>query len=122
MIVSVDIILVDDSEVHVDTLKQLLALKGLTVEGVLDPSVATQAIELSHPKLVLLDIMMPGIDGLSLLKQLKENKQTSQIPIVILSGKMFPPEKKKALALGAEKFLTKPIDSNSLLNEIKPYM
>jgi len=120
--VSVDIIIVDDSEVHVDTLKQLLALKGLTVEGILDPSEATKAIEVSHPKLVLLDIMMPGIDGLSLLKQLKDNTLTSKIPIVILSGKMFPPEKKKALALGAEKFLTKPIDSKSLLNEIQPFM
>jgi len=120
--VSVDIILVDDSEIHVDTLKKLLTLKGLNVEAVLDPSDATTSIEANHPKLVILDIMMPGIDGLSLLKKLKDNKKTSQIPIVILSGKMFPPEKKKALALGAEKYLTKPIDSNSLMNEIQPFM
>jgi DNA-binding response OmpR family regulator len=120
--VSVDILLIDDSEMHVNTLKKLLDLKGFKVEALLDPSHAITQIETIQPKLVILDIMMPGLDGLSLLSQLKAHRKTSEIPIVILTGKMFPPEKKKALTLGAVKYLTKPIASDSLLEEIKPYL
>jgi CheY-like chemotaxis protein len=120
--VSIDILIIDDSEMHVTTLKKLLDLKGFRVEAVLDPSAAVSTIETLHPGVVLLDIMMPGLDGLSLLKQLKEKPETRDIPVIILTGKMFPPEKKKALALGAEKYLTKPIGSAALLEEIIPFI
>jgi CheY-like chemotaxis protein len=119
---SVDILLIDDSEMHVNTLIKLLQVRGYEAEAVLDPAEALHTIESRRPKLVILDIMMPGIDGLSLLKKIKDTPSTANIPVVIFSGKMFPPEKKKALALGAEKFLIKPMSSADLLEEISPYL
>lgn len=107
---------------HVSTLVKLFAVKGYHAEAVLNPAEALGAIEEKKPKMILLDIMMPGIDGLSLLKKIKDHPVTSAVPVVILTGKMFPPEKKKAIALGAEKFLVKPISSTDLLQELEPYL
>ena len=119
---SIDILLIDDSEMHVSTLIKLLEVRGYSAEAVLNPAEALSVIESRNPRLVILDIMMPGIDGLSLLKKIKENPATSDVPIIVFSGKMFPPEKKKALALGAEKFLIKPMSSADLLEELKPFL
>ena len=74
------------------------------------------------PQLVILDIMMPGLDGFTLLKSIKENSVLKEIPVIILSGKPFIPEQRKALALGAEMYLTKPIRSQLLLEKVEPYL
>lgn len=121
-IVATDILIIDDSEMYVSTLIELLKFRGFHASAVLNASQAMHSIISESPKLVILDIMMPGIDGLSLLKQIKDHPQTASTPVVVVSGKDFPPEKKKALALGAVKFLTKPINSDVLLAEIKPYL
>jgi CheY-like chemotaxis protein len=63
--------------------------------------------------------MMPGMDGFTLLKKIKSHHALSSIPIFILTGKAFPPDTKKALSMGADRFLTKPITSKILLEEIR---
>lgn len=119
---STDIVIIDDNAQHAENTSQLLMHHGYQSSCVLNPENALDEIKNSRPKLILLDIMMPGIDGFTLLKNLKEEQETASIPVIILSGKVFPPDKKKAQALGAEKFLTKPIRSQLLLNEVKPYL
>ncbi len=119
---SIDIILIDDSEQHLHTASHLLADAGLNVKTLSNPLEAVSFIKLNQPRLVIMDIMMPGMDGFSLLKTIKEDEAIHSIPVIILSGKVFPPDKKKALKLGAEKFLTKPINSSSLLKVLKEYL
>lgn len=117
-----DIILIDDSIQHLQTTFHLLSNVGLKVTTISDPLQAIAAVEADIPKLIIMDIMMPGIDGFALLKQIKENSLTKSIPVIILSGKVFPPDMKKAITLGAEKYLNKPINSAQLIEELKPYI
>jgi len=116
---SIDIILIDDNQQHLDTTAQLFNHEGFITKTISHPEIALEQIAENPPRLIVLDIMMPGIDGFSLLSKIKNDARTSAIPVVILSGKVFMPDKKKAIHLGAAKFLTKPIHSSSLLNELK---
>lgn len=117
-----DIIIIDDSEMHLESVTKLFDHEGYKSIAVSDPEVALPEIKRILPKLILLDIMMPGVDGFSLLKKIKTDKETQAIPVVVLTGKVFPPDQRKALALGAEKYLTKPISSTNLLEEIRFFL
>ena len=75
-----------------------------------------------YPKLIILDIMMPGIDGFTLLKQIKEDTVLNNIPVFVISGKIFPPERKQAINMGATAFFTKPIMGKELVEEISKYV
>lgn len=117
-----DIVLIDDSDVQLQNTKMLFEKNGLSVECISDSEKALPILENIKPKLVILDIMMPGLDGFTLLKSIKEHKQLKTTPVIILSGKPFVPEQRKALSLGAEMYLTKPIRSQNLLDKIKPFI
>jgi len=71
------------------------------------------------PQLIVLDVMMPGLDGLGALRQLKENPATKKIPVVVLSAKGHALTRVEAETAGAALFLTKPFSPNQLLGEVK---
>jgi len=119
---SVDIVLIDDNIQHLETTRQLLNKNGLQTQSVSEPQNALKFLLASQPRLIVLDIMMPEVDGFSLLREIKANEVLKNIPVIILSGKGFPPDKRKALLLGAEKYLTKPIQSQKLLHEIQTFL
>jgi len=119
---SVDIVLIDDSDVQLQNTKLLLERNHYSVQVLSDTEKALTFLNASRPRLIILDIMMPGMDGFTLLKSIKEDKVLSAVPVIILSGKPFVPEQRKALALGAEMYLTKPIRNQQLLEKIKPYL
>ena len=100
----------------------LFEKSGYSVECLSESEKALSFLESNKPKLVILDIMMPGLDGFTLLKSIKEREGLKNIPVIILSGKPFVPEQRKALALGAEMYLTKPIRGKLLLEKIKPFV
>lgn len=116
---STDIVLIDDSIDHTETASQLLNYHGYRTAVILSTEKAIEQLESLNPRLIILDIMMPGMDGFTLLKKIKSHHALSAIPAFVLTGKAFPPEEKKALALGADRFLTKPISGNKLLEEIQ---
>ena len=72
-----------------------------------------------QPQLIVLDVIMPGLDGLGALRQLKENPATKKIPVVVLSAKGHALTKVEAEIAGAALFLTKPFSPNQLLGEVK---
>ena len=119
---SVDIILIDDSDVQLQNAKLLLERNQYSVQVLSDTEKALSFLKANRPRLIILDIMMPGMDGFTLLKSIKEDALLSTVPVIILSGKPFIPEQRKALALGAEMYLTKPIRNQQLLEKIKPYL
>jgi two-component system alkaline phosphatase synthesis response regulator PhoP len=113
------ILLVDD---EIDT---LLPLKlSLEVEDylVLGASNGFQALELAKtniPDLILLDIMMPGMDGYEVCVQLKKDPVTRNIPVIMLTAKDAVREKVKGLDIGADDYVTKPFNLNELKARIK---
>jgi DNA-binding response OmpR family regulator len=88
---------------------------------VLKASDGEEAIEMAlteTPDLIILDIMMPKIDGYQVCRKLRENEQTHLIPIIVLSARDKPSDKIKGLKLGADDYLTKPFDMDELLARI----
>lgn len=113
-------ILVADDEVFILRLLEMALEKGgFEVVCCRDGKEAlATAIEV-RPQLILLDIMMPGLDGLDALRQLKENPATRDIPVVVLSAKGHALTKVQAEVAGAAMFLTKPFSPNQLLSDVK---
>ncbi len=119
---STDIVLIDDNEIHLQTTRRILQNYGFSVETLSDPVQSLELLPVINPRVIILDIMMPGMDGFHLLKSIKELPQFTDIPVIILSGKQFSPDKRKALALGAKEYLTKPVNSRDLISEIKKHI
>jgi CheY-like chemotaxis protein len=113
-----DIYIVDDNYDQANILKLLIEHYGYKVTFSTNSEDAFEGIIRSQPRLVILDLMMPEIDGLKLCRMLKENPMTSNIKIIIYSGKLYEADRRTAIRLGADIFLTKPTKSQVLLNSI----
>jgi DNA-binding response OmpR family regulator len=112
------VLLIDDSIEYLDAMQLLLESSGYEIFRTSQPLQTINLINQHQPHLVILDIMMPETDGLHVLSAIKA--QTNHQPeVLIISGKNFAPERKRALALGAAGYLTKPIGASLLLAEIR---
>lgn len=113
-------ILVADDEVFMLRLLEMTLKKGgYEVISCRDGKEALNAAVAQLPQLIVLDVMMPGLDGLGALRQLKENPATQKIPVVVLSAKGHALTKVEAEASGAALFLAKPFSPNELLNTVQ---
>ena len=110
-------ILVADDEVYMLRLLEMTFKKGgYEVISCRDGKEALATAISALPQLIVLDVMMPGLDGLGALRQLKENPATKEIPVVVLSAKGHALTKVEAEASGAVLFLAKPFSPNELLS------
>ena len=114
-----DILVIDDNFEQANILKLLIEQYGFNARFTTDSKTALEKIETFKPRLVILDLMMPEVDGLRLCKAIKSNPNIAKTKIIIYSGKLYDTDRRKALALGAEMFLTKPTRSYILLDAIK---
>jgi DNA-binding response OmpR family regulator len=73
----------------------------------------------NRPDLVLLDLMMPDINGFTILRKMRANEPTKQLPIVVLTAKADQETRDETRSMGADEFLTKPINANSLIDHVK---
>jgi len=113
-------ILIADDEVYMLRLLEMTFKKGgFEVASCRNGHEALAAAAASQPQLILLDVMMPGLDGLGALRQLKENPLTRNIPVVVLSSKGHALTRVEAELAGAAMFLTKPFSPNQLFGDVK---
>ena len=113
-------ILIADDEVYMIRLLELSLKKGgYTVISCRDGQEALAQAATALPQLIVMDIMMPGLDGLGALRQLKGNAATRDIPVVVLSAKGHALTKVEAEQAGAVLFLSKPFSPNQLLSEVQ---
>jgi two-component system alkaline phosphatase synthesis response regulator PhoP len=111
-------ILIADDEVYMLRLLEMTFKKGgYTVISCRDGQEALAKAVSDLPQLIVLDVMMPGLDGLGALRQLKGNPATRNIPVVVLSAKGHALTKVEAELAGAVMFLAKPFSPNQLLSE-----
>jgi CheY-like chemotaxis protein len=116
-------ILVADDEVFMLRLLEMTFKKGgYTVVSCRDGKEALAKAATELPQLIVLDVMMPGLDGLGALRQLKENPATREIPVVVLSAKGHALTKVEAEASGAALFLAKPFSPNELLEAVQKFL
>lgn len=107
------ILVVDDAEANLRLLEELLAKEGFhQVVSTADPLSVVDLYTAFEPDLIMLDLMMPELDGYSVLELLsKRIPKTTYLPIIVLTADATIQAKRKALALGAKDFLTKPFDT-----------
>ena len=92
---------------------------GFQARGFEDGSSFLEALALETPELVLLDIMLPGEDGMELLRKLKASKKTREIPVIMVTAKGAEYDKVKGLDAGADDYVTKPFGMMELISRIK---
>jgi len=111
-------ILIADDEAYMLRLLEMTFKKGgYAVVSCRDGQEALATAATAQPQLIVLDVMMPGLDGLGALRQLKENPATRDIPVVVLSAKGQALTKIEAEVAGAVLFLAKPFSPSQLLGE-----
>lgn len=113
-------ILIADDEIYMLRLLEMTFKKGgYNVASCRDGQEALALANNTAPQLIVLDVMMPGLDGLGALRQLKGNPVTRDIPVVVLSAKGQALTKTEAEQAGAVLFLAKPFSPNQLLGEVQ---
>ena len=83
---------------------------------------ALEAIKAWTPDIVLLDVMMPIMDGLTATQQIRQNPDWKKLPIIILTAKAMPDDQERCLAAGASDYMAKPLDVEKLLSLIRVWM
>ena len=108
------IMVVDDNLAVAATAKVLLENAGFEVTLCDSPIRALEEIPNQRPDCVLLDIMMPGMDGLDVCRRLREREELANLKIVMFTAKAFKYDRSRAAELGADGYIVKPIDPRSL--------
>jgi PAS domain S-box-containing protein len=112
------VLVIDDDAAARDLVSRFLAKQGLAVEVAVDGRAGLQAARDRRPDVITLDVVMPGLDGWSVLTALKSDPATADIPVVMLS---MVDERNLGIALGAAEYLTKPIERDQLLRVLRRY-
>ena len=112
------IMIIDDEKGLVDVIRDFLEERGFLVTAAYDGKNGIEIIRKSKPDLIILDILMPDMDGRAVLKKLKKEKDLKDIPVIILSGKTDQFDRNYLLEMGAYEYVTKPYDSYRLLRQI----
>jgi DNA-binding response OmpR family regulator len=110
------ILLVDDEHEFVTTLAERLEIRNLSVSVAMDGETALGIVEKDLPQVIVLDVMMPGLNGLDVLERIKSIDK--RIQVILLSGHGATKDGIKGLKLGAFDFLIKPIDIDELIIKI----
>ncbi len=113
------ILVVDDEIYIVHILEFSLTMEGYTVLTASDGQEALKTIEAERPDLVVLDIMMPSLDGYQVCRKLRQDDQFQNLPVILLSAKGRPVDREAGLEAGADDYITKPFSPRKLLEKIR---
>ena len=116
------ILLVEDDLYASETLKFALEAKGHKVALATNGRDALNMVNSEIPQLIILDIMMPKMDGYHFCRLLKFDARFQHIPVIIVSSKIQEADKKLGLACGGNEYITKPYDLNMLINTVEKYL
>ncbi len=110
---------VDDDNTIRDIEVYALTQTGFEAKGFVDGTAVLRALKNEKPDLIVLDIMLPGIDGVSVLREIRKTPMTKDIPIIMASAKGSEPDKIKGLDTGADDYLVKPFGVMEMVSRIK---
>jgi two-component system cell cycle response regulator len=113
------ILVVDDEEDHRDLLQELLTTAGYQVVAAADGQTALAQATAAPPDLILLDLLMPGMDGFEVCRRLKASAATETVPIIMVTGLGQVTTKETALTSGADDFVTKPVEPADLRARVR---
>ena len=116
---SIDILVVEDEPSILDSLNFILNRAGWDIRAVTDGEAAVGAVLEYDPKVVVLDVMLPKKSGFEVLKHLRSQPQTKNLPILILTAKGQQQDRKIAEELGASGFVTKPYANSDVVDAVR---
>jgi len=116
------ILVVDDNPTNLKLVADVLAFDGYRILKASDAEEAQELIRISPPDLILMDIALPGMDGLTLTRKLKSDEKTRDIIVVALTAFAMKGDDEKARAAGCDGYITKPIDTRALSGSVAAYL
>jgi CheY-like chemotaxis protein len=109
-----NILVIEDDPTHLKLAKLVLSAAGYRVSDAEEAELGVLAIQRNKPDVILLDLALPGMDGLTLVRLLKADPETYSIPVVAVTAYLDRFREKDALAAGCDAYLVKPIDTREL--------
>jgi len=113
------VLFVDDEADFVDMVRTRLESNGFKVITAYDGEEALEKVKLDRPDIIVLDIMMPKINGFDVCRRLKADKSYMDIPIVILTARFQPNDIKFSKDVGADAYITKPFEPQALMDKLR---
>ncbi len=121
-ITGMEILIVDDTPENIDVLRKAIESQGLKISFALDGQAALELVKDCMPDLILLDIMMPKMDGFETCRRLKDNPDTYDIPVIFLSAKTETDDVVKGFKLGALDYITKPFKHDEVCARVQTHL
>lgn len=115
------VLIVDDNATNLKLVAYLVKAHGYVVDTAADAETAMTAIAANRPRLILMDLQLPGIDGLELTRRLKSDPATRDIYIIAVTAYAMKGDREKAREAGCDDYVTKPIDTRALPELIAKY-
>lgn len=119
---AVPILIVDDNATNTKLLAFVLSSRGYNVRTAASADEALSTLKEFHPRLILMDIQLPGMDGLTLTRQLKAAPETKDISIIAATAYAMKGDEERALEAGCDGYITKPIDTRQLPLDIERFL
>jgi CheY-like chemotaxis protein len=116
------ILIVDDNPTNLKLAKVTLAIEGYDVRTAMDAAEALEVLRSFRPRLILMDLQLPGIDGLELTRRLKADPATRGVAVVALTAYAMKGDDERALGAGCEGYIPKPIDTRTLPGLVASYL
>ena len=116
------ILIVDDNATNMKLVRILLASEGYDVRTAADAEEALNVLKEFYPRLILMDVQLPGIDGLELTRRLKSDPATQDIMILGLTAYAMKGDKERIIAAGCDGYIPKPIDTRTLPELVAGYL
>jgi len=116
------ILVVDDNPVNLKLVGVLLTKEGYEIRTAMSADEALSLLETFHPRLILMDIQLPGMDGLELTRILKNDPRTKDILIIALTAYAMKGDDEKPLEAGCDGYLSKPIDTRTMPATLRSYL
>jgi CheY-like chemotaxis protein len=116
------ILIVDDNPTNLKLVRVLLQGEGYQARIAADAEEALEVLQTFHPRLILMDVQLPGMDGLELTRRLKANADTRDIIIIALTAYAMKGDEQKALDAGCDGYIAKPINTRSLPGLVAGYL
>ena len=115
------VLLAEDHEINVKTLSAFLASRGFRVAVARNGREAVERSHEEHPAVILMDIHMPGMDGLAAIRELRGDAKTSQIPIIALTALAMAGDRERCLEAGANEYMSKPVRLRELVRLVRGF-
>jgi DNA-binding response OmpR family regulator len=113
------VLLVEDDEVSMELQKFILEHAGLQVAVAADGNEALKKVEEVHPNVIVLDVILPGLDGFQVCQLLKHSIKTKNIPVIFVTSKYRKEDERIGMELGADDYIRKPFEPDDYLARVK---